>query len=192
MSSPLPNPRRLRVSNHVEGMAAAHQTEPGVNVLVDTLDPVPVRPQMNRALIAAHTAIPTSNSEDDGPKPDAIPGSGIVVPGGANIYYLDLAPHSESPMHRTPSTDYVIVLNGELTVATPPAAFDVVDGRGSYGKVEETVARAGDVVIQRGCMHALANRTGDWVRLIGIVLGAEPVKVEVAGEKRELGEAWLQ
>lgn len=56
--------------------------------------------------------------------------------------------------HHTPSTDYVIVLRGELTVVTPPAAFDVVDGRGSYGKVEETVARAGDVVVQRGCMHA--------------------------------------
>lgn len=49
--------------------------------------------------------------------------------------------------HRTPSTDYVIVLNGELTVATPPAAFDVVDGKGSYEKVEETIARAGDVVV---------------------------------------------
>ena len=108
-------------------------------------------------------------------------GSGIVLPGGANIYYLDLAPHSDSPMvsieppspttahktrdnrltgvvlplqHRTPSTDYVIVLRGELTVVTPAAAFDVVDGKGSYGKVEETVARAGDVVVQRGSMHA--------------------------------------
>lgn len=56
--------------------------------------------------------------------------------------------------HRTPSTDYVIVLRGELTVVTPPTPFDVVDGKGSYTKTEETVARAGDVVVQKGCMHA--------------------------------------
>lgn len=49
----------------------------------------------------------------------------------------------------------MIVLRGELTVVTPPGGFDVVDGKGSYGgKVEEAVARAGDVVVQRGCMHA--------------------------------------
>lgn len=63
-------------------------------------------------------------------------------------------PWAFSFQHRTTSTDYAIVLQGELTVATPPAAFDVVEGKGSYGKVEETVARAGDVVVQRGCMHA--------------------------------------
>lgn len=34
------------------------------------------------------------------PSLDTVPGSGIVLPGGANIYYLDLAPHSDSPMVR--------------------------------------------------------------------------------------------
>lgn len=38
----------------------------------------------------------------------------------------------------------------------------------------------------------LANRTGDWVRMIGVILAAEPVKVEVNGETKELGESWLQ
>lgn len=61
---------------------------------------------------------------------------------------------NDIPQHRTPSTDYVIVLRGELTVVTPPAAFDVVEGKGSYSKTEETIARAGDVVVQRGCMHS--------------------------------------
>lgn len=42
------------------------------------------------------------------------------------------------------------------------------------------------------CDCRLANRTGDWVRLICVVLAAEPVKVVVAGETTELGEAWLQ
>lgn len=34
------------------------------------------------------------------PQLDNVPGSGIVIPGGANIYYLDLAPHSASPIVR--------------------------------------------------------------------------------------------
>lgn len=42
------------------------------------------------------------------------------------------------------------------------------------------------------CCDRLANRSEDWVRLICVVLAAEPVKVEVAGEAKELGEAWLQ
>jgi len=41
-------------------------------------------------------------------------------------------------------------------------------------------------------LFRLTNRTGDWVRMICVVLGAEPVKVEVSGETKELGEAWLQ
>lgn len=41
---------------------AENKTEPGVEVVVDTLEPVSVMPHMNRALVAAHTAIPTSNS----------------------------------------------------------------------------------------------------------------------------------
>ncbi|KAI3391574.1 hypothetical protein diail_7066 [Diaporthe ilicicola] len=191
MASSLPNPRRLLVSNDANSRAQ-DQAEPGVEVIVDSLEPVPIMPQMNKAPVATHTAIPTSNEEAGRPQLDTVPGSGIVMPGGATIYYLDLAPNSYTPMHRTPSTDYVVVLSGEITVVTPPAGFDVVDGKGSYARVEQTLARAGDVIVQRGSMHALANRTGEWVRLIGVVLAAEPVKIEVAGETKELGELWLQ
>lgn len=64
MASSFPNPRRLLVSNNqAEGSAAGDHAEPGVEVLVDTLEPVSVMPQFNRAPIATHTAIPTSNAE---------------------------------------------------------------------------------------------------------------------------------
>lgn len=62
MASSFPNPRRLLVSNQASGRAE-HQAEPGVEVLVDTLEPVTVMPKLNRAPIATHTAIPTSNAE---------------------------------------------------------------------------------------------------------------------------------
>lgn len=62
MASSFPNPRRLLISNQANG-STKEQGEPGVEVLVDTLEPVAVMPQFNRAPIATHTAIPTSNAE---------------------------------------------------------------------------------------------------------------------------------
>lgn len=46
---------------------------------------------------------------DDRGRPalDTVPGSGIVMPGGANIYYLDLAPGAASGMVRPPSATYL-------------------------------------------------------------------------------------
>lgn len=62
MASSFPNPRRLLVSNQA-GSSAADKAEPGVEVLVDTLEPVEVMPKLLRAPIATHTAIPASNAE---------------------------------------------------------------------------------------------------------------------------------
>lgn len=60
----------------------------------------------------------------------------------------------QSPMHRTESIDYGIVLQGEITL--------VLDD-------SEVTARAGDIVIQRGTDHAWANR-GDSVARVAFVL----------------------
>lgn len=70
------------------------------------------------------------------------------------MYYLDVAPNTEGVMHRTTSTDYLVVLQGSLSLLTPPNPFDVVDGQGTYGELTETICQPGDVVLQRGIMHA--------------------------------------
>lgn len=62
MVSSFPHPRRLLVSNQAESRAA-DKAEPGVEVIVDTLEPATVMPKLMRAPIATHTAIPTSNAE---------------------------------------------------------------------------------------------------------------------------------
>ena len=82
---------------------------------------------------------------------------GIVLPGGLNMYYIDLAPNTEGTMHRTTSTDYLVLLSGKLSLMTPAAEpYQVKDGKATYGSedVVETVCHAGDVVAQRGMMHA--------------------------------------
>lgn len=58
-------------------------------------------------------------------------------------------------MHRTESIDYGIVLEGEITLI-----LDEV----------ETVARAGDIVIQRGTNHGWANRSGKNCRIAFILI----------------------
>lgn len=63
------------------------------------------------------------------------------------------APHPF--MHRTETIDYGIVLEGEITL--------IVDR-------DETLVKAGDIVIQRGTNHAWANRSGANCRIAFILI----------------------
>lgn len=66
------------------------------------------------------------------------------------------APHPL--MHRTQTIDYAIVLDGEITM--------VLDQ-------DETVIKAGDIIIQRGTNHAWANRSGKYCRVAFILIDGE-------------------
>lgn len=76
-------------------------------------------------------------------------------PRGTVIRVVDLQPSAASPMHRTESVDYGIVLDGEVWLVLD-------DG-------SETSLSAGDVVVQRGTDHAWENRT-DSVSRIAFIL----------------------
>lgn len=63
-------------------------------------------------------------------------------------------------MHRTDTVDYALVLQGEVVA--------IMDK-------EETVLRAGDVLVQRGTNHAWANRSGQPARIAFILIdGSRP------------------
>ncbi|MDN3310200.1 cupin domain-containing protein [Microbacterium oryzae] len=64
----------------------------------------------------------------------------------------------QSPVHRTESIDYGIVLEGEITLILDATAV---------------TASAGDVVIQRGTDHAWANRTDRVARVAFVLVGGE-------------------
>lgn len=80
---------------------------------------------------------------------------------GTSFYIADI-PGEESavpiPMHKEQSVDYIAVLVGEVTL--------VLDD-------EETVMRAGDVLVQGGNNHTWENRTDAPCRLLVVVLRAE-------------------
>lgn len=81
--------------------------------------------------------------------------------GGTTIRIIDFAPTGEggerSPMHRTRSIDYGIVLEGEIILILSDS---------------EVVLRQGDVVIQRATDHAWQNRSAHWARMAFILIGA--------------------
>ncbi|PSR80681.1 hypothetical protein BD289DRAFT_373628 [Coniella lustricola] len=171
--------------------------EPGVEVRVDSLDCSPIPGfdgVLRRARVSTNKQIPTSNDGHGEIPLDDVPGVGIVLPGGLNMYYIDVAPNSEGTMHRTTSTDYLVVISGTLSLLTPePKPFQVKDGKATYGEPVATECKPGDIVVQRGIIHALSNRTNEWVRLLAVVLSSEANKasIESADNHKELADAWL-
>lgn len=74
---------------------------------------------------------------------------------GTKLRINELPPGARSPMHRTQTVDYGIVLDGEVVL--------VLDD-------SETVLRAGDVVVQRGTNHRWENRSGATARVAFILI----------------------
>ncbi|KZL86705.1 cupin domain protein [Colletotrichum incanum] len=92
---------------------------------------------------------------------------GIVIPGGSVMRIVDMTPNSISPMHRTVSLDYGVVLEGEI---------DLILDSGETRRM-----RRGDVSVQRGTMHAWKNVSEtNWARMLYVLQESEPL--EVAGQ----------
>jgi len=77
-------------------------------------------------------------------------------PNGTIVRIVDLEPRSRSPMHRTETVDYGIVLAGEVVLVLD-------DG-------SETALRAGDVVVQRGTSHAWVNPAEEPARMAFVLV----------------------
>ncbi|TVY91187.1 hypothetical protein LAWI1_G004417 [Lachnellula willkommii] len=66
-------------------------------------------------------------------------------------------------MHRTLSLDYAVVLAGEIVLR--------LDGG------REKTIRQHEVIVQRGTNHEWHNRTGEWCRMLVVMVGAEAVRL---------------
>ena len=96
---------------------------------------------------------------------------GLSIPGGSVVRVVDMGPGLTSPMHRTVSLDYGVVLEGEV--------YLVLDSG------EEKLMRRGDISVQRGTNHAWRNASStSWARMMYVLLESEPL--EIGGKK--LGE----
>lgn len=84
--------------------------------------------------------------------------TGLTLEGGSVIRITDMLPGKESPMHRTNSIDYGIVLEGEIEL-------ELEDGR------KKTI-RQGGIIIQRGTNHLWRNTTDKVCRIAFILIEA--------------------
>ena len=95
---------------------------------------------------------------------------GITISTGSVLRVVDMKPGALSPMHRTISLDYGVVLEGEVEL--------ILDSG------ESRVLKRGDISVQRGTNHAWRNLspTG-WARMLYVLQPAEPLVI--GGQKLE-------
>ncbi len=162
----------VSVSEPVEGFRVPRRIvtghdENGVSVVVSD-GPVPVTRELTEDGVAFHevwvtnTAPATIRAGVEDPTAGAI----MVPPPthGTRIRINEFLPQHldeggrQSPVHRTESIDYGIVLEGEITLLLDDS---------------EVTARAGDIVVQRGTDHAWANRGDEIARVVFVLVGGE-------------------
>lgn len=89
---------------------------------------------------------------------------GITIPTGSVLRVVDMPPGALSPMHRTISLDYGVVLEGEIEL--------VLDSG------ESRVLKRGDISVQRGTNHAWRNLSpNSWARMLYVLQPAEPMLI---------------
>ncbi|HXQ50866.1 MAG TPA: cupin domain-containing protein [Stellaceae bacterium] len=119
---------------------------------------VPVEGGVAEFAVAWSTTV--SPADNDDPFDGAKRAVGLACPGGTVLRFVDIAPGRRSPMHRTNSIDYGIVLAGELDL-------ELDDGAVRH-------LHAGDVVVQRGTMHAWVNNGTVPCRMAFVLIDAKP------------------
>jgi quercetin dioxygenase-like cupin family protein len=93
------------------------------------------------------------------PDPADGPVSVPPPPHGTKIRINSFPPGVVSPVHRTQSVDYGIVIDGEMVLVLDDGA--------------ETTLCPGDVVIQRGTSHRWENRGGKPAQMVFVLVDAE-------------------
>jgi len=102
----------------------------------------------------------TSPADNDDPYDGAQRPTGLTCPGGSVLRIVDMLPGRRSPMHRTNSIDYGIVLDGKIDLELDSG--------------EIVHLNAGDVVVQRGSIHAWVNSSAQPSRIAFILIDAKP------------------
>lgn len=113
------------------------------------------------SLVWTAPRLPVDNDDPvDGRERDV----GLTLNSGTVIRIVDMLPGGTSPMHRTNSLDYGIVLSGEVEL-------ELDDG-------VKTLAGPGTIIIQRGTIHRWTNpsRTTP-CRIVFALVEAHPVRI---------------
>ncbi len=136
------------------GLSIIQSDEPLSTVPIDSGDAA------FRLVWATPTVPADLNAGMDGPN-----APGKTLAGGSVIRVVDMLPGRSSPMHRSYSIDYGIVLSGRLEME--------LDGG------EVVALAAGDIVVQRATNHLWRNPSADTVcRIVFVLTESLPVVVD--------------
>ncbi|CAN5711971.1 hypothetical protein BH10BAC2_BH10BAC2_16890 [soil metagenome] len=117
-----------------------------------------------RTTIWTTTIVPADlNDETDGRERDA----GTTLKGGSVIRIVDMLPGASSPMHRTNSIDYGVIISGTIELELDNNIF-------------KTLA-AGDIIVQRGTIHKWRNPSAETIcRIVFVLTEAKPFELNGA------------
>jgi quercetin dioxygenase-like cupin family protein len=156
MTKPASPPVRRIVTGHDAAGKAVFRS--------DDLLPVNPIPSGDAAfsLIWTTASVPADNNDDtDGRERDA----GLTLHQGSVIRIVDMLPGGTSPMHRSSSIDYGIVLSGAVELELDDGAV--------------STARAGDIIVQRGTIHLWRNPSATEIcRIVFVLIEAVPKIVD--------------
>ena len=100
------------------------------------------------------------NDETDGRKRDA----GTTLKGGSVIRVVDMLPNASSPLHRTSSIDYGIVISGKIELELDNQVFKIIE--------------AGGIIVQKGTIHKWRNPSSEEIcRIVFVLTEAKPFVV---------------
>jgi mannose-6-phosphate isomerase-like protein (cupin superfamily) len=80
--------------------------------------------------------------------------------GAAEFLWIEVPPGQSAPLHATNTLDYIVILSGEATIVT---------------ETGEAKLRPGDVLVDRGVLHAWRNDGAEPYRAVGVMIPAHPV-----------------
>lgn len=79
---------------------------------------------------------------------------------GTRFIYSDFPPGMTSPVHATDTIDYIVILSGAVTFVT---------------ETGETLVKAGDLLVDRGVVHAWRNDGDVPCRIVSVLCPSLPV-----------------
>ena len=152
MSSPI---RRLVTGHDKKGMAIFVSDNSFETVVIPSGDAA-------MATIWTTLTVPADlNDETDGRNRDA----GTTLKGGSVIRVVDMLPGAASPMHRSSSIDYGIVISGAVELELDNRVFKTLG--------------PGDIIVQRGTIHKWRNPSSDTIcRIVFILIEAKPFELD--------------
>lgn len=149
-----PQKRRIVTGHNADGKAIVERDEIIIGYVTPTGD-------AGLTAMWATDAFPCDNTDPRDGR-DLI--HGLVSPSGSVLRFVDMLPHSRSPFHRTTSLDYGIVVSGEVHLELDDGLL--------------VLMKQGDVVMQRGTIHAWVNQGDTPCTIVFVLLGAQPVVID--------------